>query len=66
MITIEINYAQPKLYHCQECCGSGYNYPSTEYCSWCDGYGEVDGPTKALWLNEQKKYKHIRERNGGY
>jgi hypothetical protein len=60
MITIELSYAKPKLYPCQECGTMGDVRESGRYytCGWCNGTGEVDGPTKARWLNEQKRTKN--------
>ena len=70
MITIDITYAEPfhdpKLYTCQECEGYGGYTEVIIYetgqgpwvpCGWCNGTGEVDGPTKARWLNYRKYLK---------
>jgi DnaJ-class molecular chaperone len=65
MIRIELSYAQPKLYPCQECGGDGRHIEVVlqetgqgpwEDCGWCNGTGKVDGPTKARWLNYKKNY----------
>ncbi len=53
---IEITYTHSKLYPCQECYSYGDIWESGKWytCGWCNGVGEVDGSTRARWLNYKK------------
>jgi hypothetical protein len=61
---------ETKKYTCQECGGYGgervpildFGIGPWEECPWCDGTGEVDGPTRARWLNIQRWYPN-KEKN---
>jgi ribosomal protein L37AE/L43A len=55
----ELLIKQPKLYPCQECGTTGLVRESrgSYECGWCSGTGEVNGSTRAQWLNHKKNLK---------